>query len=48
MLLDAIPDLEMTGASASPCRGEVPSPIAPPTGLPLPPALPLRHQGLAP
>src|SRR3546814_10637892 len=30
MLLDAIPDLEMTGRPRTPVAGEVPSPIAPP------------------
>jgi len=32
MLLDAIPDLEMTGRPRTPVAGEVPSPIAPPPG----------------
>ena len=32
MLLDAIPDLEMTGRRRQPLKGEVPSPIAPPPG----------------
>ena len=32
MLLDAIPDLEMTGRARRPVAGEVPSPIAPPPG----------------
>ncbi|GAB4365638.1 MAG: dipeptide ABC transporter ATP-binding protein [Kiloniellaceae bacterium] len=32
MLLDAIPDLEMTGRARTPVAGEVPSPIAPPPG----------------
>jgi len=32
MLLDAIPDLEMTGRARIPVAGEVPSPIAPPPG----------------
>jgi len=32
MLLDAIPDLEMTGRPRIPVAGEVPSPIAPPSG----------------
>src|SRR3546814_17340416 len=32
MLLDAIPDLEMTGRPRTPWAGEVPSTIAPPSG----------------
>ena len=32
MLLDAIPDLEMTGRQRIPVAGEVPNPIHPPTG----------------
>ena len=32
MLLDAIPDLEMTGRARTPVAGEVPSPINPPPG----------------
>jgi peptide/nickel transport system ATP-binding protein len=32
MLLDAVPDLEMTGASRTAVAGEVPNPLAPPTG----------------
>ena len=32
MLLDAIPDLEMTGRARTPVAGEVPSPIHPPSG----------------
>ena len=32
MLLDAIPDLEMTGRSRIPVAGEVPNPIHPPSG----------------
>ena len=34
MLLDAIPDLEMTGRARTPVAGEVPSPIDPPPGCP--------------
>jgi len=37
MLLDAIPDLEMTGRPRTPVAGEVPSPIAPPPGCPFHP-----------
>jgi peptide/nickel transport system ATP-binding protein len=32
MLLDAIPDLELTGRRRTPVAGEVPNPIAPPSG----------------
>jgi peptide/nickel transport system ATP-binding protein len=32
MLLDAIPDLQLTGRPRTPVAGEVPSPIAPPSG----------------
>ena len=32
MLLDAIPDLEMTGRARTPVAGEVPNPISPPAG----------------
>jgi peptide/nickel transport system ATP-binding protein len=34
LLLDAIPDLEMTGRPRTPVGGEVPSPIDPPPGCP--------------
>ena len=40
MLLDAIPDLEMTGRQRIPVAGEVPSPINPPTGCPFHPRCP--------
>ncbi len=32
MLLDAIPDLELTGRQRIPVAGEVPNPITPPSG----------------
>ena len=32
MLLDAVPDLEMTGRQRKPVEGEIPNPINPPTG----------------
>ena len=41
MLLDAIPDLEMTGRARTPVAGEVPSPINPPSGCPFHPRCPL-------
>ncbi|MDW8445122.1 MAG: hypothetical protein RML45_13300 [Acetobacteraceae bacterium] len=40
MLLDAIPDLEMTGRRRTPVGGEVPSPIAPPPGCAFHPRCP--------
>jgi len=40
MLLDAIPDLEMTGRQRVPVAGEVPSPIDPPPGCPFHPRCP--------
>jgi len=41
MLLDAIPDLEMTGRARTPVAGEVPSPLSPPTGCTFHPRCPL-------
>ncbi len=40
MLLDAIPDLNMTGRARIPVAGEVPSPINPPPGCPFNPRCP--------
>ena len=40
MLLDAIPDIHMSGRARTPVQGEVPNPLNPPTRLRLPPALP--------
>ncbi|MFC7474760.1 ABC transporter ATP-binding protein [Dankookia sp. GCM10030260] len=40
-LMEAIPDLEMTGRQRIPVGGEVPSPIDPPTGCPFHPRCPL-------
>ncbi|MBI1244011.1 MAG: ATP-binding cassette domain-containing protein [Alphaproteobacteria bacterium] len=41
MLLDAIPDLEMSGRPRTPVAGEVPNPIDPPTGCTFHPRCPL-------
>ena len=43
MLLDAIPDLEMTGKKRIPVGGEVPSPIAPPPGCHFHPRCPFAN-----
>ena len=43
LLLDAIPDLEMTGRVRPAAGGEVPSPIAPPPGCPFHPRCPLAN-----
>jgi len=44
MLLDAIPDLEMTGRARIPVAGEVPSPIAPPPGCHFHPRCPFAAE----
>ncbi|GAB4224018.1 MAG: dipeptide ABC transporter ATP-binding protein [Kiloniellaceae bacterium] len=44
MLLDAIPDLEMTGRARTPVAGEVPSPIAPPSGCHFHPRCPFAEE----
>ena len=43
MLLDAIPDLEMSGRQRTPVAGEVPSPIEPPGGCHFHPRCPLAN-----
>ena len=40
MLLDAIPDIHMTGRSRTPVQGEVPNPLAPPSGCSFHPRCP--------
>ena len=42
-LMEAIPDLEMTGRQRIPVGGEVPSPISPPTGCPFHPRCALAN-----
>jgi peptide/nickel transport system ATP-binding protein len=44
MLLDTIPDLDMTGRQRSPVAGEVPSPINPPTGCAFHPRCPFANE----
>jgi peptide/nickel transport system ATP-binding protein len=43
MLLDALPDLEMTGRPRKMIEGEIPSPIAPPPGCAFHPRCPLAN-----
>jgi len=40
MLLDAVPDLEMSGKQRTPVAGEVPNPLSPPTGCAFHPRCP--------
>jgi peptide/nickel transport system ATP-binding protein len=44
MLLDAVPDLGMTGRARIPVQGEIPSPINPPTGCTFHPRCPLMNE----
>jgi peptide/nickel transport system ATP-binding protein len=44
MLLDAIPDLEMSGRGRIPVAGEVPSPISPPSGCHFHPRCPFANE----
>ena len=43
MLLDAVPDLEMTGRPRKPIEGEIPNPIDPPTGCTFHPRCPFAN-----
>jgi peptide/nickel transport system ATP-binding protein len=43
MLLDAIPDIHMTGRARTPVQGEVPNPLNPPTGCSFHPRCPLAN-----
>jgi peptide/nickel transport system ATP-binding protein len=44
MLLDAIPDLEMTGRARTPVAGEVPNPLNPPSGCTFHPRCPHANE----
>jgi peptide/nickel transport system ATP-binding protein len=44
MLLDAVPDLGMSGRPRTPVRGEVPNPLAPPTGCTFHPRCPHANE----
>ena len=44
MLLDAVPDLGMTGKPRTPVRGEVPNPLAPPPGCAFHPRCPHANE----
>jgi peptide/nickel transport system ATP-binding protein len=44
MLLDAIPDMQMTGKSRTPVAGEVPNPLNPPPGCTFHPRCPLANE----
>jgi peptide/nickel transport system ATP-binding protein len=44
MLLDAIPDLEMTGRARTPVAGEVPNPLNPPAGCTFHPRCPQANE----
>jgi peptide/nickel transport system ATP-binding protein len=44
MLLDAIPDLDMSGRPRTPIAGEVPNPLNPPTGCAFHPRCPYANE----
>ena len=44
MLIDAIPDLEMSGKARTPVAGEVPNPLSPPTGCTFNPRCPHANE----
>ncbi len=43
MLLDAVPDVGMTGRQRIPVKGEIPNPINPPTGCTFNPRCPFAN-----
>ena len=43
MLLDAVPDLDMSGRQRQPVKGEIPNPINPPSGCTFHPRCPLAY-----
>ena len=43
MLLDAIPDIHMSGRARTPVQGEVPNPLNPPSGCSFHPRCPLAN-----
>jgi peptide/nickel transport system ATP-binding protein len=44
MLLDAVPDLDLTGRPRKPIEGEIPNPINPPPGCPFHPRCPFANE----
>jgi peptide/nickel transport system ATP-binding protein len=44
MLLDAVPQLDMTGAQRTPVEGEIPNPLDPPKGCPFHPRCPHANE----
>jgi peptide/nickel transport system ATP-binding protein len=44
MLLDAVPDVGITGRQRIPVKGEIPNPINPPTGCPFNPRCPFANE----
>ena len=44
MLLDAVPDVAMTGKARIPVKGEIPNPITPPSGCPFNPRCPFANE----
>jgi len=44
MLLDAIPDIHLSGRARTPVQGEVPNPLAPPSGCPFHPRCPHANE----
>lgn len=44
MLLDAVPDMDMTGRERTPVSGEIPNPISPPSGCTFNPRCPFANE----